>query len=182
MLPIVAKLNNVIQAQTSEIIYFECEACGLRIWSANATNYSSVTTYLKLHGIELHIHNAIRGQQVKYILRGLLRFTECEEIMTGLREEVAEITHTRQLKRKLIEDDNRVLKLIPLWIVTIQIGSCNVSGVRILAIRPNSAILSRCVNCTGGDNTQYCKKEAAKLSKCKNCDGQLLRVPRGSEI
>ena len=49
-------LINAIKAQTSELVYFEYAASGLRVGTANAADHQSVISFPKSRGIEFYSH------------------------------------------------------------------------------------------------------------------------------
>ena len=57
--------------------------------------------------------------QVRYVLKGFLPSTECDEIIAGLREKGVEVSYARQLKINLTLDGVRSVTLLQMWVITI---------------------------------------------------------------
>ena len=206
MPPIVSRLKkvettmvNAIKNQTSRLIYFEYNMNDLKIRTANNADHKSVITFLKAKGIEFYTHDPNPSQQVKFILRGLPPSTDGEEIVTELREKGVEVTHVRQ-KRNVVEDDMRVVKLLPMWIVAFPKIEENIENfksvtgimnflIRIQGYKASERVLKcfrcqnfghkaefcfikeRCVKCAGNHNTRECTKDL-EPARCANCAGQ----------
>ena len=105
---------NSIKAHSIGLICLEYTMNGLKIRTTNNADHDA---FLKAWGIEFYTHDPNPSQQVKYILRGLPPSTEDKEIKIGLREKGVAVTHVRQLKRNVVEDEMRVVKLLPMLIV-----------------------------------------------------------------
>ena len=194
MPPIVAKLKkvettmvNAIKNQTKGLIYFEYTMNDLKIRTANNADHKSAITFLKAKGIEFYTHDPNPSQQVKYILRGLPPSTDGEEIVTKLTKKGVEVNHVRQMKRNIVEDDMRVVKLLPMWIVTIPKIEENIENFKSVTVILNFFILIQdykaservlqCFRCQNfGHKAEFCFIKEI----CVKCAGNhnTVNVPR----
>ena len=74
---------NVAKIRTNDQVSFEYTQGGLKIRPQIKADHTAVMTFLKEQEVEFFTFNPNPVNQAKFVLRGLLPNTECEEILAG---------------------------------------------------------------------------------------------------
>ena len=183
------------------MVKFEYVRHGLRIKTMSTADHKAATALLQAKGVEFFTHNPNPGNNTKFILKGPPPNMTCEEVVTGLSRHGVAISHCRQIKRTLVEDNVRTAKALPLWVITVDKSKKNLDllkavreiirfQIRIEDFKNSSKSIQcfrcqnfghkaefcnlkdRCVKCDGNHNTRACVKAAGTPPKCTNCGGE----------
>ena len=106
---------------------FEYTSNGLKVRCSTNADHLNIIYFIKNHGVEFYSFNPNPMQQVKFLLWGLLPSMESEEIVAGLREKRVETSYAQQLKRNVMIDGVRSVKLLPLWVITVARNEENIN-------------------------------------------------------
>ena len=173
--PIVAKLPNIrtsdieqIKAQCKNVVNFEYARNGLRIKTTTAADHLKISQMLRNAGVEFNTYDPNPGQNIKYVMRGLPPSTTCEEVTMGLSQQGVVVSHVRQAKRSVTDENNqKATKLLPLWVVSIIKAEQNIQNLKKIVVINHFSIrfedfkasnrLMQCFKCQNfGHKAEFC--------------------------
>ena len=193
-------LRNQLKQLIKEEISAQYCPQGLKLFSANESDYNVIGHYLKSKCYEFYTFPYDQAKVNKVVLKGLPIDTGCEEIQKELISKKYAVASVKQMRRKKIDENSENIhwEPMPLWIVTTYVSPVSpdihtLTGLFNLKLtiedyKDKSGPLQcfkcqgfghkavacyvtpKCVKCARNHLTQDCDAGTIVTPKCANCN------------